>query len=190
MSNKVILAGIAGGAALFVWGVVAWMLLPIHRTSMRTLPDEQRVVDALVGSGTSRGLYVVPAYPQASAGGAVDTGAEEEWQRKASQGPLAVVVFEPAGHPPSRLFRRMIEGLLVCVVAAMFSAWALSRVRVGTYAGRAAFALGFGLVAWMLGPATEWIWLHYPTDYVLAALVDDLCGWAIVGAVQAGIVKG
>lgn len=168
--RKVLGAGLAGGIALFVWGVVSWMVLPVHKATLRTLPDEGRVVEALRESGTDRGLYLVPGDP-------------------AKGGPQALVVYDPAGSPPNRMFRPMVLGLLASIVAAMLSASVLAWTRISGFAGRMLLVVSFGVFAWLLGPATEWIWFHYPTGHALAMLLDAVLGWAIVGAVQTGILK-
>jgi hypothetical protein len=83
----------------------------------------------------------------------------------------------------------MAQALLASILAATLSAFVISRTRIAGFAGRSFLVLGLGVFAWLLGPATEWIWFQYPTDYVLVALLDAVVGWGIVGAVQTGILK-
>src|SRR5262245_23790751 len=105
--RKVLGAGLAGGIALFTWGIVSWMVLPLHAASVRALPGEDRVVEALRDTGTEPGLYLVPGDPS-------------------KRGPRALVAYDPAGSPPNRMFRTMILALAASVLAATFSAFLLS----------------------------------------------------------------
>ncbi len=184
------LGGIAGGVALFVWSVVAWTLIPLHASTVRRLAAEDRVVEALVAARTPAGFYVIPAPPD-TAGMAEEqaTAAENAWEERAGRGPVATLAYRPEGRAPNRMFRPMARGLGLALVASLFSAWALSRARIASHFGRVAFVLGMGLFAWVLGPAMMWNAFSYPADYTVAVLVDALAGWAIVGVVQAGIVR-
>lgn len=191
MSRTIWLGGIAGGVLLFLWGVLAWDLLPLHSATLRALPGEDQVVSALVSTGTKRGFYVIPGLPRDAAafGGGGDLAAERSWEEKHRRGPLGVLVYEPRGRPPNRMFRPMLRGLVLSLLAGMFAAWSLSRVELRGYSGRFLFVLGLGGFAWLLGPAMDWNWFHYPVDYTSIRLLNSLLGWTIVGAVQAGIVK-
>jgi hypothetical protein len=175
--RKVLGAGVAGGVALFVWGVVSWMVLPLHRAQLRALPDEERVVEALRGAGIERGLYLVP--------GPGDLG----WEEKARRGPRALVAYDPTGSPPNRMFRPMALALVSSILAGTFSALVLSGSRTQGFPGRILLVLGLGVFAWLLGPAGEWIWLPYPAGHALVTFLDAVAGWAIVGALQTGILK-
>jgi hypothetical protein len=181
---------VAGGVALLVWSVVAWTLLPLHRSSLRRIEAEDRVVAALVEAGTPGGVYVIPGVPTAPGGSKeAAAAAMSDWEARASRGPLATLAYRPVGRAPGRMFRPIARGLALAVAAALFSAWALSRTRITVFLGRAAFVAGMGLFAWILGPAMQWNWFAYPAGYTTAVLLDALIGWAIVGIVQAGIVR-
>jgi hypothetical protein len=40
MSTRVLLAGILGGIAMFVWTTIAHMVLPLGEAGFREIPDE------------------------------------------------------------------------------------------------------------------------------------------------------
>lgn len=190
MTRKVVLGGFAGGLALFIWGIVAWFVLPSHASLLRALPAEDRVVEALKQSGTERGLYVIPAPPEPRAPSAeAGEAAQRAWEERMSRGPVALLVYQPEGWDPEKLFRPLVPGIVLCLLAGTFASWALSRARISSHFGRIAFVFGFGVFAWLLGPGTQWIWFHYPYDYAVATLLDSVIGWAIVAVVQAGIVR-
>jgi hypothetical protein len=183
-------AGLAGGIALFVWGFVTWSLFPLTSGAFRTLPNEDRVAADLKDRGLAAGVYVFPGLPDLR-GRTAEQKAEavREREEKLRRGPVGVLVFDPQGTTPNRMFWPLARGLAFALAAAGFSGWALSRVGPASYLGRAAFVLALGLFAWALGPGTQWAWFNYPSDYLLATLIDGLGGWLIVGLVQAGILR-
>ncbi len=189
VTRKVLLGGMAGGVALFVWSVVAWTLLPLHSPSVRRLPAEEQVIGALVTAKTSAGFYVIPGLPDPSGSLKERQEAMKAWEERAGHGPVATLVYNPAGRSPSRMFRPMIRGLALALACTLFSAWVLSRARIASHLGRVAFVLGMGSFSWFLGPAMQWNWFGYPGGHTLAMLADVVIGWAIVGVVQAGILR-
>jgi len=190
VTRKVLLGGMAGGVALFVWSIVAWTLLPLHSPSTRRLPAEDQVVAALVTAQTPAGFFVIPGLHEPSGSSKEQQeAAMKAWEDRAGHGPVATLVYNPAGRSPSRMFWPMIRGLSLALACTLFSAWVLSRARIASHLGRVAFVLGMGSFAWFLGPAMQWNWFGYPGGYTLAMLTDAVIGWAIVGVVQAGILR-
>lgn len=189
--RKFLTAAFAGGIALFVWGVVTWTLIPLTSGVFRTLPNEDRVAADLKERGLAAGVYVFPGLPDL---GGLTPEQRQEAERardeKLRRGPVGVLVFDPQGTSPNRMFWPIARGLAFALAAAAFSAWALARVGPLPYLGRAGFVLALGLFAWALGPGTQWAWFNYPSDYLLATLAEGVGGWLIVGLVQAGILRG
>ena len=61
MSTRVLLAGILGGIAMFVWSAIAHMVLPLGEAGFREIPDEQSVVGAMNSAiGDQAGFYIFP----------------------------------------------------------------------------------------------------------------------------------
>lgn len=189
--RSVLVAGLAGGLALFAWSVVSWHGLPLHDRVFRPIPDEARVVDALREHVGASGVYVFPSPPPEPEGAApADTEkARDAWEARSRAGPVGLLVYRSEGVPPNRRFRPFAKGLLADLGAAVFSAFALSRLRIGGYAARVAFVVGLGLFAWVLGPVSQWAWFRYPDLWLASTLLDAALGWLIVGTVQAGIVR-
>jgi hypothetical protein len=61
MSTRVLLAGILGGIAMFVWSAIPHMVLPLGEAGFREIPDEQSVVGAMNSAiGDQAGFYIFP----------------------------------------------------------------------------------------------------------------------------------
>ena len=46
-----------------------------------------------------------------------------------------------------------------------------------------------GLVGWMSITVSHWNWYGYPTDYTVAAALEEGIGWFLVGLALAAIVR-
>ena len=60
-TTRIILAGVLGGIAMFIWTSIAHMALPLGHAGIKELPNEQAVLAALQTSvGDKTGLYLFP----------------------------------------------------------------------------------------------------------------------------------
>ncbi len=79
MTKKVLLGSVLGGLALFVWGFISHMLLPLGEVGIKVMPNEEPVMAAMSESLSEPGFYFFPG-----AGGHEMT---QEWTEKYRQGP-------------------------------------------------------------------------------------------------------
>src|SRR5258708_6217773 len=101
MNFKILLAGLAGGVAMFVWGFVTHMVLPLGDAGIKALPYEDKVLPAISASVKERGLYLFP-WPESPSGTPVPMNAET---RKAAAdlyktSPHGMLLFSP---PPGEM---------------------------------------------------------------------------------------
>jgi hypothetical protein len=167
-TRRLILAAIAGGIILFVWGAVAWMVLPMDRL-IRKLPDEKSVVASMQTARAERGVYFVGGNP-------------------AAPGPQMLMVYTPFAKAlsPGQLGREFLTDL----IAAFVMAWLLSRVVAKTFPARLVFVIVAGAVlAAIVDDLANWNWFAYPVNYTLAHVGDRLIGWALAGLALAAIVR-
>ncbi|MFN2383195.1 MAG: hypothetical protein ABR559_02915, partial [Gemmatimonadota bacterium] len=68
--KRIMLAGLLGGLAVFVWGSVSWVVLPWHVATMHPIPDGEAVTEALAARVTEPGIYHFP--------GRAESGQEED----------------------------------------------------------------------------------------------------------------
>lgn len=124
---SVIISGILGGIALFAWGVLSHMVLPLGEVGIRELPNEQPVLSAMQASIQEPGLFIFP-------GSVLGPGATREQrmaamgeiQRKAASGPNGILVFHSGGGglTPARLINEFILNVVQALLAAMLLSWA------------------------------------------------------------------
>ncbi len=61
MSKRILLTGVLGGIAMFVWSSLAHLVLPLGSIGVSEIPNEPAVLAAMQGSlGERSGLFIFP----------------------------------------------------------------------------------------------------------------------------------
>lgn len=191
MCKKICLGGLVGSIVLFVWGALAWTVLPLHSSTMKTLPNEDAVLASLRANAIEPGFYGFPC-PRQESGLTKEQqeAATKAFTEKFHEGPHGIVVLGANGGdpmPPSAL----LGSFLTQLVSALVAAWLLSKALGGleSYGARVQFVTVLGFLAAVVTHLPYWNWFSFPTDYTIAQLADLTIGWFLAGLVIAAIVK-
>ena len=152
------------------------MLLPIHKSDFRKLPDEDGVMDALRKAGVGPGDYMFP-----HAGSMADLKSPA-FTEKRTRGPVASMTVMESG--PVSMGPSLAQWFLYCVVVGVFAAYVAGRalepgahyLKVFRFAGVTAF-VGYSLALWQNS-----IWYKRAWTTTLKANVDGL----VYGLLTAG----
>ena len=170
---RILLAGLLGGIAMYVWSTIAHVATPLGTAGISTLLDEQVTMNALETSmGEQRGFYLL-----------TDTRSGNP----AKEGPLALLVYRPHvsyGLNPANLIVEFITELVEAVIAALLLSW----VALTGYAARAGFVALIGLGAAITTNVPYWNWYGFPTNYTLVYSFVELVGYVAAGFVIAWIL--
>jgi len=161
---------------VFVASSVIHMLLPIHKSDFRKLPDEDGVMDALRKAGVGPGDYMFP-----HAGSMADLKSPA-FTEKRTRGPVASMTVMESG--PVSMGPSLAQWFLYCVVVGVFAACVAGRalepgahyLKVFRFAGVTAF-VGYSLALWQ-----NTIWYKRAWTTTLKANVDGL----VYGLLTAG----
>lgn len=190
--KKILLAGVAGGVVLFVWGWLVWTVIPLHEGNFKTLSNEEAVTDALRSTATEHAVYVIPGEPQETQGLSDEQrqAMMDEWAKKHERGPVALIFYNPTG-TDSMMAGQMIFGLLIMMITAAMAAWFLSRstAAASNYTSRVIFCGMLGVFASFVVHLMYWNWFHFPLNYTTAMAADTVIGWLLAGLAIAAIVK-
>jgi len=178
MAKKLILAGVVGGVALFLWGGLSHMVLGLGEHGVQYLPQPQPVVAAMKASVPGSGLYYFPL-----------TEASGKLTPEQEGGPWGILVYHASGASMA-MSRQLITECILNMVQALVAAFLLSLVPGLTgFISRVGFVVAAGLVG-AAGLSIEyWNWYGYPANYTAATIADKLIGFAIVGLVAAAFIK-
>jgi len=180
--KRILLAGVLGGLAAFVWSAFSHMVLPLGEAGVRALPAESKVLESLRGSVPEAGLYLFPAPSDTS------PEAQAQWMERHRTGPVGLLVYKPVGGEFSFPRYLAIE-LLTNILAATLAAVLLGRVS-GGYLQRALAVAALGLFAWLSISLSYWNWYGFPTIFILAEGLDQVAGWFLAGLVIARVMPG
>lgn len=185
--GRLIIAGIVGGIAMFIWSALAHTVLPLGHTGINEIPQDAAVLASLHERlGDKAGLYVFP-------GSGLDEKAHE------SEAAMKIVAErtakEPSGiliyHPPGRSMDMgpfMGVELGLEIVQALIVAWLLTKLVVTGLAGRTLAATAVGVAVGIGTNGSYWNWYGFPTDYTLASITIQVVGYAVAGLVIALIL--
>ncbi len=190
--KKLLLASLAGATVLFIWGLLAWVVLPLHDASFRPVPNEDAVMSALRSNIDAAGAYYFPGMPQETPNMTADqrTAGMEAYVNKHKAGPIGMVFFHPGGVDPM-MAGQFVSGFIIYLVAAFVAAWSLSRSTAAgsTYIARVAYCGMLGVLVSFAAYIPAMNWMYFPMDYTTAMAADALIGWLLAGLALAAIVK-
>jgi hypothetical protein len=184
---KILLAGILGGIAMFIWSFIAHDLLPLGEIGMRQFRDEGPMLDAMkTNLGDAEGLYHFPGHqagPNATRQEKED--AMKRAMEKAASGPSGILLYHPT--------RQFSFGKLLSVefatelIEAILVVFLLAQTTVDSFFGRVSFVFFAGVLAAIATNVPYWNWYGFPKRYTVAYMFIQVVGFFCVGIV-AGLV--
>lgn len=190
--KKVIFAGIVGGVILWIWGFIAWVVLPLHLSTVTPIPNETEFVESLKRSLPAPGVYELPSMPRESAGQSPSEqeSAMADYMAKYEAGPTGMIFYDPAGRDPF-MVNQMISGLLIFILSAAIVAWLLSRSTAAaeSYLSRVIYCGMIGTLIAVACHLSAWNWMGYPLDWTRALMIDSIVAWLLAGMGIAAIVR-
>ncbi len=180
-----LLAAAVGGVIGFVWGFLAWVVLPLHRPFLQRFhgEDEDRLREAIRRSTKADGLYILPGFPLPRAKDPAQQKAiEAVYRERYEAGPVALLAARVRGGnhmDPAQLLRGLIiEILNAALIAGLL---ALAAPGIPHFFGRFALVLGIGAAVWLGAHVPYWNWFYFPLGFTLSQLIDNTIGSALLG---------
>ncbi len=173
-----ILATLAGGVALFIWGALCWMVLPHHHGDFRGCSDEGAVSAGLRKGTAGPGAYWLPFHSN-YAGGVKDPA----YHARHSEGPNAIVVVYPAG--PCMVGSTFLMGFLLNLGTAFLAMALFAPLRdaMPGLLNRLLVFAGLGALVHAVPLFQQSLWLRWPWRNTLTCVFDGIVGFALLGAV-------
>jgi len=188
--KRVLLAGVLGGIAMFVWSSIAHIALPLGRTGIKEIPNEPAVLSGMQAQlGGSSGLYAFPGMGL----GPNPTRQEEEaamqqYEQKLAANPSGILIYHPPG-AKALTPGQLITEFLTELAEALLLAWLLAQTALATLASRMGFVTIAALMAAISTNIPYWNWYGFPTSYTTAYISIQFVGYVLAGLVAAVILK-
>ena len=153
---------------VFVASSLVHMLLPWHKSDYKTLPNEDKAMDALRALAIPPGDYIVP---RPSSREDMRSAAFDE---KLKKGPVMVLTVMPSG--PMPMGRTMALWFIYCLAMGALAAYVTGRalppgtpyLRVFRFAGATAF-IGYSAALWQMT-----IWYRRSLTTTVKSTIDGL----------------
>jgi hypothetical protein len=180
---RILVAGILGGIAMFVWSSVAHMATPLANIGFSQMSHEQAVLDALKqGVGNKAGLYYFPWVDPS------DPKMMEKSAKLMQTNPAGMLIYLPAG-TTFTMTPLLVKEFAKELAQSLIAAFLLSLAALTGYFARLGFVVAIGAFAVLGQDTSYWIWYGFPGSYTLAQFVIELGEAVAAGLVIAALVK-
>lgn len=179
---RILIAGVAGAVAMYIWMTVAHMLTPLGTIGFAPLPDEAAVVAPMQSTITKPGLYRGPWVDMKA------KDAMKQYEEKAKTIPSFMLLYAP---PPGKGMdaKQFVTEFVTELVECLILAWLVAQAALAAFAGRVLFAAGVGAAASIATNVPAWNWYGYPIDYTVAQILILFVGYVVAGIAIAFLVK-
>ena len=187
---KILLAGILGAIAMFIWTAIAHMVLPLGETGVAEIPNESAVLSTLQSNiGDQTGLYIFPGMGLGKdASRQAKSEAMKHMNEKLAANPSGILMYHAPGRPFAFGKALGIE-FITELIAAILVVFLLAQTCIETFAGRVGFVLTAGIVAAIATNVSYWNWYGFPTTYTASYMLIQIVGFFIVGIVAALVLR-
>ena len=186
MNARLLMAALLGGLAIFFWGFVSHMLLPLGTVGMGVATNEEAAIGALKESlPAQEGIYIIPGLAPDKY---EDPAAVAAYSAKALANPSAFVVYQPVGHDGMEMTGNLGKELAANIVSALLLA-VLFGLTGGGLGRRLGVAAIVGLSASLATHVPYWNWYRFPLDFTIAAIAQTVVG-ALLAALVISMVLG
>lgn len=178
MAKRILLAGILGGFALFLWGGLSHMVLGLGQVGIQYLPQQEPVMDALKAAVPKSGFYFFPM-----------ADAAMKLPPEKAGGPYGIMIYHSSG-AGGPMTSQLIKECALNIVMALFAAYVLSLASgLAGYGSRVGFVTLLGLMVGLMTNVQYWNWYGFPMNYTAVGVFNDVVGFLIVGLIAAAFVK-
>lgn len=185
MAKQTIVASVLGAIVLFVWGAIAWMVIPWPGEPLRSFTQEDAVEQAIVANAPQSGNYILPNPHKP---GLTQEQLNAMGEKMTNRGPI---MFAALRLGPMRPFPLLLAlHFLIQLVIALVATFLLTRTAGLAYGQRVLFVTLCGVLIFVGGKLNEWVWWSFSTAYTLVEFVAIVVGWILAALVIAKVARG
>jgi len=191
MTKRIILAGVLGAIAMFIWTAIAHMATPLGEAGIGEIPNEEAVLSAMTsGMGTKKGLYMYPGMglgPDATH--AQQSEAMKDYEAKLAKNPSGLLMYHPAGSRSMNMAKNLTIEFITQLIEALLVVALLAQTRIVTFGGRVGFVTVAGIFAAIATNVSYWNWWGFPATYTAPHMFIQIVGFFVLGLVAAFIFR-
>jgi hypothetical protein len=181
---RVLIAGVLGGIAMFVWTSIAHIFTPLGQMGFMPIPNEEPVIAAMQASmGDKPGLYFFPWIDTN------DPNGQTAYQEKAKIMPSGFMIYHPAGEGVGMTPVMLVSEFAKETAQTLIAAFLLSLTTLAAYLMRVGFVTLIGISAALSTNVSYLIWYRFPLDYTLGYMSIEVVSGIVAGLVIAAILR-
>ena len=189
-TTRIILAGVLGGIAMFIWTSVAHMFTPLGHAGVRELPNESAVLAALeTNLGDKSSLYLFPGL------GVGDNPTREQMNEgmkhmdeKLANNPSGLLMYHAKGSRSISMPKLLTIEFATELLEAILAVFLLAQTGIASFGGRVGFVFVAGILAAIATNVSYWNWYGFPTVYIAAYMLIQIVGFLCIGLVAAPVL--
>jgi hypothetical protein len=186
-TTKILLAGVLGGIAMFIWSSIAHMVLPLGEAGIRELPNEQATLSAMKANlGEKSGLYLFPGL------GVGDNPTRQQkseamthMEERMATNPSGLLMYYPAGARSLSMGKLLTIEFLTEVLESLLAVFLLAQTRIFNFGGRVGFIFVVGILAAIATNISYWNWYGFPSIYTAGYMTTQIVGFLCAGLIAA-----
>lgn len=185
--KKLLLSGLLGMIVYFLWGFLAWTVLPLHQNTIRPLPSGLNdAVSSIAERGLATGAYFYPQQPE----NMENEEAMSQYTTRHNDGPLLTLLYRAEGVPIMH-WSLFVKALVLYFIISFLLAFLLRMVveYLESLPQRMLFVAVLGLLGALSTYLDHWVWFYYPLGYSVMMSVDLVIRWLLLGLVIGLIIK-
>jgi hypothetical protein len=169
----IIKGAITGAIVMFLYMAVSWMLVPWHMSALHSFKDEKGVAATFLKSAPQSGIYILPYTTSPD-------------QKPAIDKPFAFVSVMADGFDCAKGMPGMLLGeFALCLGLSALLTCLLKKQSGGC---PVLFSFKIGLLVGLVHNIPNVIWWHFPADFTLITMIDDVLSFTLAGLVIAKCV--
>src|SRR5437667_11707581 len=186
---KILLAGILGAVAMFIWTSIAHMALPLGEAGISEIPNEQALLAAMQSNIAEKsGLYFFPGLgvgPNATR--QEKSEAMKQGAAKMAMGQSVLLIYNYAR--PFAFAKALTIEFATELVESILVVFLLAQTVIASFAGRVGFVLVAGILAAIATNISYWNWYGFPCVYTASYMLIQIIGFFLVGIVAAFVLR-
>lgn len=191
-TGRILLAGVAGGIAMYVWTSIAHLALPLSTAGIQEITNNEPALLAQMQSSLSGtpGMYLFPSSGwKSSDSSAQKSAAMKAYADKLATTPSGLLIYHPPGAKalaPGQLITEFVTE----VIEALLAVFLLAQTNLFRYFARVGFITVTGILASLVTNVSYWNWYGFPGSYTAGYMTIQIIGFFVAGLAAAALFRG